>query len=209
MSRIILSDAEASRPSSSWPRPRRIRGAHDGWRARHLGPPGDPDDVQLYVLESAWREARDHSLTDLHREVGGILVGGYYIDDHGDRPLRFVEVEGFVPCLEGQSGAGNFKFTHDSWSALRKLKEERFGDDLLMLGWHHTHPGIGLFLSGLDQFIQRNFFPEPWMPALVVDPRAQEFEFFRMRDGRVEKWSFHLLTPARRNGEPPSGVRRG
>lgn len=192
MSRIIVSDNEAAAPA--WPKVRPLRSHREGWRYRLCDGPADPDDVRLFVFESALREAHDYSLTDMHREVGGLLVGGYYIDDRLKKPIHYVEIEGFIPVLEGRSGSGQFTFTHDSWSAARKAKEARFGDDLLMLGWHHTHPGIGLFLSQLDQFIQKNYFAEPWMPALVVDPRIKQSNFFRMRGGAPEKWAFYLMS---------------
>lgn len=38
------------------------------------------------------------------------------------------------------------------------------------MGWYHSHPGFGLFLSDYDAFIQQNFFGAPGQVALVVDP---------------------------------------
>jgi hypothetical protein len=39
-----------------------------------------------------------------------------------------------------------------------------------MVGWYHTHPDWGVFLSGLDMFICDNFFNKPLDVAYVIDP---------------------------------------
>ena len=43
--------------------------------------------------------------------------------------------------------------------------------DKLVLGWYHTHPAYGVFLSEHDMFIHRNFFAEPHHVAVVIDPQ--------------------------------------
>jgi proteasome lid subunit RPN8/RPN11 len=47
-----------------------------------------------------------------------------------------------------------------------------------MVGWYHTHPGFGIFLSGMDLFIHQNFFTQLWHVAFVLDPRARTSGFF-------------------------------
>jgi proteasome lid subunit RPN8/RPN11 len=47
-----------------------------------------------------------------------------------------------------------------------------------MVGWYHTHPGFGIFLSGMDLFIHQNFFTQIWHVAYVLDPRARTSGFF-------------------------------
>lgn len=195
MDRVLPSDTSAF--TSDWPKRRPLRPCRDGWSYRRCGFL-DSRGFVLVVAESALREAREYSMTDREREVGGLLVGGFYIDDTHSRPLRYVEVEGFVPADRGISQTGHFTFTHEAWSSARRAKEERFGDELLNVGWHHTHPGIGPFLSGLDRFIHTSYFAEPWMPALVVDPRAQgqDFDFFLMDRDRVDSTGFFLMSHA-------------
>jgi proteasome lid subunit RPN8/RPN11 len=59
-----------------------------------------------------------------------------------------------------------------------------------VVGWHHTHPGFGVFLSGYDLFIHQHFFREPWQIALVIDPQRQELGFFQWRGDRVSDCGF-------------------
>jgi proteasome lid subunit RPN8/RPN11 len=183
--------------TTAWPKRRALRPCAEGWSYRRCGFI-DGRDFVLVVAETALREARNYSMTDRDREVGGLLVGGFYIDDTGGRPLRYVEIEGFVPADRGLSQTGHFTFTHEAWSSARRAKEQRFGDELINVGWHHTHPGIGPFLSNMDKYIQQYHFPEPWMTALVIDPQAQgqDFEFFFLREGHVEIAGFFLMSSA-------------
>jgi proteasome lid subunit RPN8/RPN11 len=98
-------------------------------------------------------------------------------------------VRHFHPAREAQGSLAALKFTHDTWSTLRRELEANFPNESV-LGWQHTHPGMGVFLSGYDLFIQRNFFGQPWQIALVVDPKQQEFGFFQWRDGEIKDCGF-------------------
>jgi proteasome lid subunit RPN8/RPN11 len=60
---------------------------------------------------------------------------------------------------------------------MHSLMEEKFPDKELV-GWYHTHPRMGLFLSSHDIFLHNNFFPKPWQVALVVEPHSNVGGFF-------------------------------
>jgi hypothetical protein len=57
--------------------------------------------------------------------------------------------------------------------------------DKRILGWYHTHPGFGIFLSEMDMFIHRNFFNLPWQLAYVYDPHADEDGMFTWKREKV------------------------
>ncbi len=62
-----------------------------------------------------------------------------------------------------------------------KLKEKQ--PTLLKLGWWHSHPSFGCFLSTTDVNTQSNIFYEPYHVALVVDPVRDYFRFFTLDKG--------------------------
>ncbi len=41
------------------------------------------------------------------------------------------------------------------------------------MGWYHTHPDFGIFLSDRDRFIHEHFFSGPGQVAHVIDPIRQ------------------------------------
>jgi proteasome lid subunit RPN8/RPN11 len=45
-----------------------------------------------------------------------------------------------------------------------------------IVGWYHSHPGQGLFLSQTDAETHMQFYQfSPYAVSLVVDPRSSEF----------------------------------
>ena len=56
------------------------------------------------------------------------------------------------------------------------LIEKKY-ENAQIVGWIHTHPDFGIFLSEYDTFIQENFFKEDYQIAYVVDP-IQNIEGF-------------------------------
>jgi proteasome lid subunit RPN8/RPN11 len=142
-------------------------------------------DAAVVVIHEAVLEAiLDFSEQDVSRERGGFLLGQVL----GEQP-QYAVVRHFHPALEAQGNTASLTFTHESWAALTREIEAHFPAESL-LGWQHTHPGLGVFLSGYDLFIQKNFFAEKWQIALVVDPRQQEFGFFHWRQGDVRDCGF-------------------
>lgn len=141
----------------------------------------------IFVEERVLEQILDFSETDTEREIGGFLLGGLYEDG---RP--FVEVRRFVAAKSTRSDAASLVFTHDTWRDLHHRVATEFPDDVI-LGWHHTHPNFGIFLSGYDLFIHRNFFSSPWQVAMVVDPVRCEFSFFQWRGDEVMDCGFYCI----------------
>ena len=104
----------------------------------------------------------------------------------------------------------SFTYTHDSWEEITR-ERDRLHPDLDIVGWYHTHPDFGVFLSGHDLFIHRNFFAQPLQVAYVVDPIRQTRGFFRWRDGGLEQVGGFYLTADRgdRARAGPAGQRPG
>jgi len=144
----------------------------------------------VVICEAVLEAVLEFSEQDLTRERGGFLLGQTY---GGEQP--YVVVRHFHPALEAQGSLASLTFTHDTWATLTREIETNFSSESL-LGWQHTHPGLGVFLSGYDLFIQKNFFAQPWQIALVVDPRRQEFGFFHWRKGEVRDCGFVCVEDA-------------
>ncbi len=138
----------------------------------------------VVISEPVLEAILEFSGQDLTREHGGFLLGRVY----GDEP-QYVVVRHFHPAIEAQGSLTSLTFTHESWAGLTREIEANFPSESLV-GWQHTHPGLGVFLSAQDLFIQRNFFAHSWQVALVVDPRRQDFGFFHWRGGEVRDCGF-------------------
>lgn len=68
-----------------------------------------------------------------------------------------------------------------------KLKRKEKNERLLNVGWWHSHPDFGCFLSETDLITQEEIFYKPYHVALVVDPIRDVFNFFTLDKNNSKK----------------------
>ncbi len=165
---------------------------------------------QIVVRQSALNDIIRHGKSAPDIEVCGVVLGNVYRDEYG--PLLFIEAVIRGDRAEGH--AAQVTFTSETWSYIHEQLERTYADKKIA-GWYHTHPGHGIFLSGMDLFIQENFFNLPWQVAYVYDPQRGEDGMFCWRHGEtvrdeyliepdeVELFSRKALTKEQLRGEPP------
>jgi proteasome lid subunit RPN8/RPN11 len=120
-----------------------------------------------------------HAYSNLEAEVGGMLFGK--VSENGA-----AEIVGSIPALTAAAEQISLTFTHDVWADILAKGEKQFPGEKIV-GWYHTHPSFGLFLSEYDEFIQRNFFSSAGQLALVIDPIAGEMGWFaKTTDDKIE-----------------------
>jgi proteasome lid subunit RPN8/RPN11 len=133
--------------------------------------------VDLLINEPAFRNAQTHSLTSLNREVAGFLIGPQPEKQPDGRYV--VHISDTIIAKHTKMNGASVTYTPESWRNATDTLAEMYPDETaVIVGWYHTHPGFGIFLSGMDQFIHRNFFIQLWHVALVLDPVARRSGFF-------------------------------
>lgn len=126
------------------------------------------------------RKIRQHARSSMKAEVCGVLLG----KAEEDRTL----VEACVAGVNAAQGGAHVTFTQDTWEHIYKIKDQQY-PDMKIVGWYHSHPGFGVFLSEHDLFIQENFFSSPTQIAWVYDPHTDEEGCFGWVGGKIEKLS--------------------
>jgi proteasome lid subunit RPN8/RPN11 len=116
-----------------------------------------------------------HAESNTSVELGGVLLGAHCEDEDGN---PFVLITDSLRAEHYHSTKGSFTFTHDTWAAITRRRDE-FPAELAMAGWYHTHPDWGVFLSGMDMFICDNFFNKRLDVAYVIDPCRGDRAFFQ------------------------------
>jgi proteasome lid subunit RPN8/RPN11 len=139
-------------------------------------------ELPIYVDLDCMLDMEEHALSNPDVELGGVMLGGQYTDSQGQ---AFVVVTDSLRAEHYESTRGSFKFTHDTWSQITR-RLETYSSDVRMVGWYHTHPDWGVFLSGMDLFICDHFFNKPLDLALVIDPCRQDRGWFRWTGQRGE-----------------------
>jgi len=141
---------------------------------------GEPREGELpiFVDLDVLADMEQHALSDTSVELGGVLLGGRYVDGDG---RSFVVITESLRAEHYESTKGSFKFTHATWSAITRQRQQ-LPADLQMVGWYHTHPDWGVFLSGMDMFICDHFFRHPLDVAYVIDPCRGDRGMFQWND---------------------------
>lgn len=140
------------------------------------------DNYPVVIKRSALYEVYRHGRTTTDVEVCGVLVGDVYRDEVG----AFLYVDAVVRGEHAAHQAAQVTFTSETWSHIQQMMETHHPGKRIV-GWYHTHPGFGIFLSEMDLFIHRNFFNLPWQAALVYDPCAEQEGVFIWQQGRTAR----------------------
>ncbi len=149
--------------------------------------------VSVFMTQAAYSRICVHSVSDMDNEVGGIMVGEWCTDEKG---WQFIVVEHAIPARHTRQGSVYLTFTQDSLVEIHdEIDLHHKGKKIV--GWYHTHPRMGIFLSHYDTWLHKNFFPEPWQVALVVEPHSSNGGFFiRQNNGALDPtryFGFHEL----------------
>jgi len=120
--------------------------------------------------------------SEVSTESGGILVG------------KMKDEELLINGLEtGQQSATHVHVTlHDEFLVETATKyAER---DEKIVGWYHSHPKMGCFMSSTDIDTQRRYqalFPNA--VALVIDPQRPIFRFYQVEDSSSTSVEYDVL----------------
>lgn len=106
-----------------------------------------------------------HAAEKLSLEICGVLVGDWHKDENGP----YVLINEAVRADKALSNAGDVTFTHEAWNEVNREMDTKFADRKIV-GWYHSHPNYGIFLSDRDRFCQDSTFNSPGQIAYVVDP---------------------------------------
>jgi proteasome lid subunit RPN8/RPN11 len=153
-----------------------------------------PADLPIFLDRRTADAIERHALSDTSVELGGILLGKECLD--AATGLPFVWITQSLEAKHYANTQASFTYTHDSWEEITR-ERDRLHPDSDIVGWYHTHPSFGIFLSHHDLFIHQNFFAQPLQVAYVIDPINQSRGFFQWRDGGLAQVSGYYVTAAR------------
>lgn len=139
--------------------------------------------VSIFLARLAYFRITSHADTS-DDEVGGVLVGQWC--EEPETGNQFILINHMLPARHTRQGSVYLTFTKDTLLDVHDQIEKYYPEERIV-GWYHTHPRMGVFLSHYDTFLHHNFFPEPWQVALVVEPFTSAAGFFiRQPDGALD-----------------------
>jgi proteasome lid subunit RPN8/RPN11 len=134
-----------------------------------------PNQIYIFIRQSAYAALREHLRRDLSVELGGLLYGQANYDPQAS--IYLLTIEAALAASEGIETAVSFAYTSASWQALTPQLQQ-LDPAWTLIGSYHSHPGLGVFLSKTDLYTQETIFAQDWQIALVVDPIADIVGFF-------------------------------
>lgn len=148
-----------------------------------VGQPTPP--MPVYIHEDTLADMCSWAIEGGRLEVGGFLIGGL----HTHNGQRYVDIRHQIPSLQAESAAAHLTFTNEAQRQCYEIKDRDYPGESV-LGWYHTHPSYGVFLSGYDLFIHKQFFTLDWHVAIVIDPTASPPK----RDAGVFLWQGNQIS---------------
>lgn len=152
--------------------------------------PMDDTKETVYISSLALLKMLKHGRAGVPMEVMGLMLGEF-VDDY---TVNVVDVFAMP-----QSGTGvSVEAVDDVFQAKMMDMLKQTGRDQMVVGWYHSHPGFGCWLSSVDVNTQKSFEQlNSRAVAVVVDP-------IQSVKGKVVIDAFRLIdtTAIMRNQEP-------
>lgn len=145
-------------------------------------------DFRVYFANDVHAAIQSHAGEDTSIEICGVLVGEWQKDDDGP----FAVIRNFIRCDNAASKNAEVTFTHESWAQINAEMDSKYGEQRI-IGWYHSHPDFGIFLSDRDMFIQEHFFCGPGQIAYVVDPVRKLEGVFEWRSGKADVMNYYWV----------------
>jgi proteasome lid subunit RPN8/RPN11 len=139
---------------------------------------------ELYIPKKCMDKINKHCefYAERRLEVMGFLVGDVY----KFKGFTFALVKDVISS-ELRSTNISVRFEKDGFGGLFE-KLENLDYEYIIVGWYHSHPGMGCFLSSKDIDTQKRIFNRPFHSALVVDPISKEIKAYGLLgNGYAEK----------------------
>jgi proteasome lid subunit RPN8/RPN11 len=142
-------------------------------------------ELESVVIVSHYAKQKTHRhLTQKRIELGGLLIGKVYEINSALHHNYVTVVKNSIPSHDFISTTVSLNIGPDVWNSAHMYKAQ----GLDVVGWYHSHPGIGAFFSSTDRHTQSHFFKEQFQIGYVEDPyRREELWFYGKNSNAVRK----------------------
>lgn len=128
-------------------------------------------DAPLVLVDAQAVEVAARHVGASALERGGLLAG---TPVSRDGAVTLVHVTRAIPGTEGNATPLSLRLDATVWSRANASLQP--GE--AVVGWFHSHPGIGAFFSDTDRRTQADFFPHAFSLGWVIDPVRGEHAWF-------------------------------
>ncbi len=139
-------------------------------------------DVQLFMGESVILTMAAHADVGFadDKEVMGLILGTVYNDEEGE-----YSVADGTATTKLDSTKISVKFDPDFLEDLFESIDEN--ESGTVVGWYHSHPGFGCYLSDIDIKTHSDIFGDGIGFSVVLDPSDETLMVFTVENGKYKK----------------------
>jgi hypothetical protein len=162
------------------------------------------ESVQIVITRSAFNAVQTIARNGAKVEEGGVLVGNVFRVPSSSTHL--VEISGHIFAEEARGSEFELRYTFESWQKRTAELKEKF-PGRRVVGWYHTHlvkarvfdeqeqqsSMTEHFFSSSDHFMHRQFFPEKWYVAMVLNPSGEAVFFQWNGNDIVRSKGFYVV----------------
>lgn len=114
-------------------------------------------------------------------EQGGLLIGVPYQqpDNAGQSGTPdVISIVCAVPAVQSSGTGYSLRMEAAVWADANRQMATISLHGKRIVGWYHSHPGLGAFFSSTDMKTQRAFFPHFYSVGWVIDPSDDSHAMF-------------------------------
>ncbi|NLK97324.1 MAG: LysM peptidoglycan-binding domain-containing protein [Epulopiscium sp.] len=131
-----------------------------------------PTGIQVYLEDYVYTYLYQYAKLNRGEEKGAALVG-YYTEEFGE---KMAIISGAIQFKHSLS-EDRVLLTDEVMNEVR-AKLNKYFPDCELMGWMHTQPGYGIFLTTQDIRLQKQFFGKPYQTLMIIDPIENIEAFF-------------------------------
>jgi proteasome lid subunit RPN8/RPN11 len=139
----------------------------------------------VYIMNNTLDEIETRCKNNKY-EIIGLLVGKAYKYNNKE----YVIIDGYTYSEMIEKSPIFTQVIDGGIGEMAKQKEKRYPEEIIV-GWWHSHPNLGVFLSSVD-ISTMEMYDKDFHVALVVDPVRDERAFFKIDDLK----SYHYVSYA-------------
>ena len=161
----------------------------------------------IFFQQEAVIALQDHIKSSPTQAIFGFLIGDVYRDP--ETGVLYTIIDKTLKLSQAIYGDKTEVVVSRLWDRMQEQLKKAAGT---LLGWYHSHPGQGGFLTTHDVETHEKFFTDPWQVAILVAAEAGGVtgRFFRSTQGNAD-WHktplpfYELLQP---DSIKPDGKKR-
>jgi proteasome lid subunit RPN8/RPN11 len=155
------------------------------YESRHRWGKPDEDCLKILIELKTMNNILIYSKSNTSVELGGLLLGNFckWEDDY------YLKIDDFIPARNAVSTRTSIYFSAETWNYFDSEIDSRYPNgEKRIVGWFHTHPGFGVFVSDDDKRTHMQF-QSWWQVALVIDPTDDTMGIFMNKNNELKKRS--------------------